>query len=193
MAKKSSRRLFIPSQDIYFRVFKMQNLKESEAVALSGPFPYVLVTSLDKNGRPNAMGVAWVTRTSFDPFLILISIDHRRYSYEGIKMHKEFVVNYPSIDQSDAAVVCGTKSGRDGDKIKLAGLRLVDSASVKVPTIEGATVAFECKVVDQLETGDHTVFVGKVVGTTGNPEKSRHLYVSSKFQLFGMDANEVPA
>jgi flavin reductase (DIM6/NTAB) family NADH-FMN oxidoreductase RutF len=62
----------------------MQDLNESEAIALSAPFPYALVTSLDKNGRTNAMGVAWATRTSFEPFLILISIDHRRYSHEGI-------------------------------------------------------------------------------------------------------------
>jgi flavin reductase (DIM6/NTAB) family NADH-FMN oxidoreductase RutF len=60
---------------------------------------------------------------------------------------------------------------------------------VKVPTIEGATVAFECKVVDQFETGDHTVFVGKVVGMSGNPDKSRHLYVSSKHRLFGMSSD----
>ena len=33
----------------------MQVLSESEALALSEPFPYTLVTSLDKNGRPNAM------------------------------------------------------------------------------------------------------------------------------------------
>ena len=51
----------------FFKVFKMQNLKESEALALSAPFPYVLVTSQDKNRRPNAMGVAWVTRGSFEP------------------------------------------------------------------------------------------------------------------------------
>jgi flavin reductase (DIM6/NTAB) family NADH-FMN oxidoreductase RutF len=171
----------------------MQNLKESEAISLSAPFPYALVTSLDEKERPNAMGVAWVTRTSFEPFLILISIDRRRYSHEGIRMHKEFVVNYPSLDQADAALICGTKSGRDGDKIKLAGLKLADSKAVKVPTIEGATVAFECRVIDQFETGDHTVFVGKVVGTSGNPEKSTHLYVSSKFKLFGMkgDAGSV--
>jgi flavin reductase (DIM6/NTAB) family NADH-FMN oxidoreductase RutF len=73
----------------------MQNLKESEAMALSAPFPYALVTSIDKNGRPNAMGIAWATRTSFEPFLILISIDQRRYSHEGIHIHKEFVLNYP--------------------------------------------------------------------------------------------------
>ena len=170
----------------------MQVLKESEAIALSGPFPYTLVTCLDKNSRPNAMGVAWATRTSFDPFLIMISIDHRRYSHEGIKMHGEFVLNYPSMDQSEAAWICGTRSGRDADKIKLAGLKLVDSKVVKVPTVEGATVAFECYVVNQFETGDHSVFVGKVVGMSGNPDKPKHLYVSSKHQLFGLSGDESP-
>ena len=171
----------------------MQKLIESEAIALSAPFPYALVTSLDKNGRPNAMGVAWATRTSFEPFLILISIDHRRYSHEGIQMHKEFVLNYPNEEQADAAWVCGTKSGRDGDKINLAGLKLVDSKAVKVPTIDGVTVAFECKVVDEFETGDHTVFVGEVVGTSGNPDKPKLLYVSSKHKLFGLVGHQSPA
>jgi flavin reductase (DIM6/NTAB) family NADH-FMN oxidoreductase RutF len=164
----------------------MQNLKESESIELSAPFPYALVTSLDKNGRPNAMGVAWVTRTSIEPFLVLISIDRRRYSHEGIQMHKEFVLNYPSEDQAEAAWICGTKSGRDGDKIKLSGLKLADSKVVKVPTIDGVTVAFECQVIDQFETGDHTVFVGKVVNANGDPDKPKHLYVSSKHKLFGL-------
>jgi flavin reductase (DIM6/NTAB) family NADH-FMN oxidoreductase RutF len=168
----------------------MQVLSESEAIALSGPFPYTLVTSLDKNDRPNAMGVAWATRTSIEPFLIMISIDHRRYSHECLQMHKEFVLNYPSEDQAEGAWICGTRSGRDVDKIKLAGFKLVDSKVVKVPTIEGATVAFECKVLDQFETGDHTVFVGKVVGTSGNPDKPKHLYVSSKYKIFGMSGDE---
>ena len=41
-------------------------------------------------------------------------------------MHKEFVLNYPNEEQANAAWICGTKSGRYGDKIKLAGLKLVD-------------------------------------------------------------------
>lgn len=171
----------------------MQILNETVALALSGPFPYTLVTSLDKNGRPNAMGVAWATRTSIEPFLVLISIDHRRYSHEGIQMHKEFVLNYPNENQADSAWICGTRSGRDGDKIKLAGIKLMDSKAVNVPTIEGATVAFECKVVDQFETGDHTVFVGKVVGMSGNSDKPKHLYVSSRHKLFGISGDEDPA
>jgi flavin reductase (DIM6/NTAB) family NADH-FMN oxidoreductase RutF len=167
----------------------MKVLNNSEAVALSAPFPYALVTSLDMKGRPNAMGIAWVTRTSFDPFQIMISVDKRRYSHEGILNNKEFVLNYPSEDQAESAWICGTKSGRDGDKIEPSGLTLVNSKAVKVPTIEGATVAFECKVVDQVVTGDHTVFIGQVVGMSGNPDKSRHLYVTANHKLFGISGD----
>jgi flavin reductase (DIM6/NTAB) family NADH-FMN oxidoreductase RutF len=135
------------------------------------------------------MGITWVTRTSFDPFLIMISVDKRWYSHEGILNNKEFVLNHPSEDQAEAAWICGTKSGRDGDKIKLAGLKLVDSVAVKAPTIYGVTVAFECKVVDQIVTGDHTMFIGQVVGMSGNPDKSSHLFVAAKHKLFGMSGD----
>jgi flavin reductase (DIM6/NTAB) family NADH-FMN oxidoreductase RutF len=170
----------------------MQTLTPQEAGMLAAPMIYSLVTSLDTNGKPNALGVSWVTRTSFDPFLLLISIDHSRYSHAGIDFHKEFVVNYPSAEQAKAALFCGTRSGREIDKIKAAGLSLIDSVAVQVPTIEGATVAFECKVVGQFETGDHTVFVGEVVATRGEPQKAAHLYVTSKFELFSLEGSSVP-
>jgi flavin reductase (DIM6/NTAB) family NADH-FMN oxidoreductase RutF len=65
---------------------------------------------------------------------------------------------------------------------------LVDSKAVKVPTIEGVTVVFERKVVNQFEAGDHTVFVGKVIGLSNNPDKPKHLYVSSEHRFFGMSS-----
>lgn len=165
----------------------MKKITEGEAVALSAPLPYALITSLDKNARPNAMGVSWVTRSSFDPFLITVSVDHRRYTHGNINLYKEFVVNYPSEEQKGAAWVCGTKSGRNVNKIEEAGLALIDSTAVKVPTLKDATVAFECKVIDQVETGDHTVFIGEVVAVRGNPDKKSHLFVTSEHKLFGMD------
>ncbi|MGZ4920475.1 MAG: flavin reductase family protein, partial [Halobacteriota archaeon] len=79
----------------------MQTLTPNESGVLAAPMIYSLVTSLDMNGKPNALGVSWVTRTSLDPFLLLISIDHSRYSHAGIDFHKEFVVNYPSAEQAD--------------------------------------------------------------------------------------------
>ena len=55
-------------------------------------------------------------------------------------------------------------------------LMLVDSKAVKVPTIESVTVVFERKVVNQFD-----------------PDKPKHLYVSSKHQFFGMIGDESSA
>jgi flavin reductase (DIM6/NTAB) family NADH-FMN oxidoreductase RutF len=168
----------------------MKTVTEGEAMALAAPHPYTLVTSLDKNGKPNALGVSWLMRTSIKPFLMLVSIDHRRYSHEGINLHKEYVINFPSEEQAAAAMLCGVKSGRDMDKIKETGLELIDSLKVKVPTIKGSAVAFECKVVDSFETGDHTVFVGKVVATRANPEKTKHLFLAGGYDLISLDSKK---
>lgn len=165
----------------------MKTLTEEQAFALATPCPYTLITSLDKNGKPNAMGASWITRVSFDPCLIMISIAPGRYSHEGIEHHKEFVVNYPSTEQEGGAWVCGTKSGRDGDKFRDAGLSLIDSTVVKAPTINGATVAFECKVVDEITAGDHTLFIGQVVAMRGNPDRSPHLFITSNYKLVPVD------
>jgi flavin reductase (DIM6/NTAB) family NADH-FMN oxidoreductase RutF len=75
------------------------------------------------------------------------------YKHAGINFHKEFVVHYPSAQQGAIAWFCGTRSGRDTDKIKEANLSLINSVAVQVPTIEGVTVAFECGVVGQFEIG----------------------------------------
>jgi flavin reductase (DIM6/NTAB) family NADH-FMN oxidoreductase RutF len=75
------------------------------------------------------------------------------------------------------------KSGTDTDKIKEAGFSLVDSIAVKAPIIDDVTVAFECKVIGQFETGDHTVFVGEVVATRGDLTKIKHLYATSDYKF----------
>ncbi|MHC4606976.1 MAG: flavin reductase family protein [Planctomycetota bacterium] len=164
----------------------MEKMTFEQGAKAALPMIYTLVTSLDKDGKPNALGVSWVTRTSIEPHLMLVSIDTRRYSHDGIALHGEFVVCYPSKEQAEGAWICGTSSGRDGDKIKKAGLTLTDSAAVKVPTIAESAVAFECKVIDQFTTGDHTVFVGEVVAVRGTPGKAGHLYYGGGTKLYAI-------
>lgn len=162
-------------------------LSENVAFARSAPMVYTVITSLDEAGKPNAMGASWVTRTSFDPFLVLVSIDHSRYSQAGIRKNREFVANYPSVGQEHGAWACGTASGRDVEEIAASGLAFVASNVVKAPTVDGTAVAFECRVIDEFETGDHTVFVGQVVAVRGNPDEKRHLFVTADFRIFSLD------
>ncbi|HVN74060.1 MAG TPA: flavin reductase family protein [Methanoregula sp.] len=165
----------------------MKTLSPDEAFARSAPMIYTVVTSIDEQGKPNALGVSWVTRTSFEPFLVLVSIDHARYSHAGIRKNREFVVNYPGPGQEKGAWLCGTTTGKTSDKTKTSGLAFIASEKVRPPTIDGAAVAFECRVISEFETGDHTVFVGEVVASRGNPEDERHLYVTARFQFCPLD------
>ena len=154
----------------------MKELDKHEAFELASPFPYTLAVTLDERERPNIMGLSWWMFTSFNPLMIAISIGQGKYSHECLDHHKEFVLCFPSEGQEKDAWFCGTKSGRDIDKFKKTGFKPIPSKTIKTPTIEGVTVAYECKVTDQAETGDHTVFIAEVTAIQGNPEKLNHIY-----------------
>lgn len=49
------------------------------------------------------------------------------------------------------------------------------------------TVAYECRVIDHVETGDHTVFIGEVVAKYGDHDRTKHLYSIHYRKLISMD------
>lgn len=165
----------------------MDEIDPNLGFSMVSPLPYILITSVDNEGRPNVMGASWVTKLSFEPFLMAVSIGHRRYSHDLIKRCEEFVICYPSAEQMKAALYCGFHSGRCDDKFAKTGLVPIPSRKVKPPTVDGCTVAFECKLVQSHEVGDHTLFVGEVVAVTGDPEKLMHIYVNSSSRPLALD------
>jgi flavin reductase (DIM6/NTAB) family NADH-FMN oxidoreductase RutF len=85
------------------------------------------------------------------------------------------------------AWVCGTQSGKSVDKFAKTGFTPVESLRVKPPTIKESTVAFECRVSKQVQSGDHTIFIANVVGIQGNPENTSHLRSIHYNKLIAMD------
>lgn len=60
----------------------------------------------------------------------------------------EFTVNVPMGDVNSKVLgYCGTKSGRDTDKIADMNLTLVEGESVSVPGIREFPITLECKVI----------------------------------------------
>jgi flavin reductase (DIM6/NTAB) family NADH-FMN oxidoreductase RutF len=74
----------------------MKEIELHAAIELSSPYPYTLVVTLDKKGKPNVMGLSWWTFTSLQPPMIAISVGHPRYTHECIEKNKEFVLCFPS-------------------------------------------------------------------------------------------------
>ena len=100
-----------------------------------------------------------------------------------IKETKEFVMAFPSEEIKDEAFFCGTHSGRNTDKFKETGLKAIAAKRVKPPLIDKCLANFECKVVNIVETGDHTIFVGEVVAAHVYEKVAKRLYAYEGHRL----------
>jgi flavin reductase (DIM6/NTAB) family NADH-FMN oxidoreductase RutF len=167
--------------------FTMKETDRTKAVTHASPYPYVLLTSVDATGKPNAMGVGWWSFTSMNPPLIMVSVGKGRHTLDNIRATREFVVCFPGEGIAKGAWHCGIASGRDTDKLADAGLKTIPGKKVKAPVIEGSSTAIECTVVDEFETGDHIVFVGEMLAYHVDPEKPMHLYSLFYNTLVSMD------
>jgi flavin reductase (DIM6/NTAB) family NADH-FMN oxidoreductase RutF len=125
-----------------------------------------LVTTIDRANQPNVATFAWIMSTSHDPELLAVSVSRARYTYECLT--HEFVVNLTTKELVKQVWAVGTLSGRDVNKFEVAGLTPIPSQVVKPPRVAECPTHVECRIVDTLETGDHTIFVGEVVAKSGD-------------------------
>jgi len=80
-----------------------------------------------------------------------------------IEETKEFVVNVPTMDTLKETLFCGRKTGRMYDKFKETRLTPLPAKRVQPPIIKECVAHLECKLHQQITTGDHTLFVGKIL------------------------------
>ena len=88
------------------------------------------------------IGVEW-SRPIFVAY-----VRETRHTREMLDASREFTVNVP-VGEFDPAILgfCGTKSGRDVNKIEALGLHLEQSDVVAVPGIKELPLTLECKVI----------------------------------------------
>jgi flavin reductase (DIM6/NTAB) family NADH-FMN oxidoreductase RutF len=129
------------------------------------PMQAAILTCIDKNGKTNPITVAWHTPISKKPALYGVSIAPSRFSYKLITESKEFAINFAPYEIVEKIHFCGTKSGRNTDKIKETGLTFSNSKKIKTKIINECYANLECKLYKSVKLGDHTFFVGEVVNT----------------------------
>ncbi|MGQ9706360.1 MAG: flavin reductase family protein [bacterium] len=146
------------------------------AVTLASPYSYVLAVTITPDGRPNIIGLCWWTYVSLSPPMLAISVGKHRYSHTCLEHLGEFTLNFPSEEMAEGAWLCGKRSGRDIDKFKEAGFNQVLSEKVKPPLIAGSTVSYECRVVNKVDAGDHTIYIADILAFHKTEGKEHHIY-----------------
>jgi flavin reductase (DIM6/NTAB) family NADH-FMN oxidoreductase RutF len=139
------------------------NVTISSAFRLLHPMHTVLVSCVGKTGKPNITTLAWAMPTSLNPPLLAISLAPTRHSHSLIEESGEFIVNIPTLEILQAVYACGSLTGRSFDKFKKANLTPMPAKKVKAPAIRECIAHLECQVENKFTTGDHNVFVGKIL------------------------------
>ncbi len=141
-----------------------------------------LVTSRGPHGD-NVEAVEWTHQISYKPGIIAVCISPADATHDNIKSSKEFGVNIAAEDQATMVSVAGNYTGRHVDKIKALeelGYIFYHATEIKALMIEGAAMNAECRVIDEIELGDHTMFIGGVLKATSSRKKSL-VYYQKKF------------
>lgn len=127
------------------------------------PTPVFVVGSYDSAGKPNVMTASWGGLCCSSPPCVAVAIRKATYSYGNIVDKKAFTINIPSESYVKEADYFGLVSGRDTDKFSATGLTPVKSDIVDAPYVGEFPFILECKVLQIVEVGLHTQFIGEIM------------------------------
>lgn len=121
-----------------------------------------IVSSFNKDGKLNGQIANTVFQITSSPIRIAVSLNKENLTHAYIKESEVFSVSVLSQDTPLKFIGrFGFKSGREIDKFEGTNLK---KGSLGTPIVIDHTVAYlEAKVVDRVDVGTHTIFIGEVV------------------------------
>lgn len=160
----------------------------ARAIVRKYPEQVVIAIARDAQGKYNPITLGWTMITSGRPPMMAISVGLGRHSLGAIRRSREFVISFPSSAMADDTLFFGTESGRDMDKLAARATETQPAAKIDCVLLSEAVANFECKLEHEMQTGDHVLFVGRVVAAHVNQDPSvGRLYTRGEgYQLGGV-------
>ena len=139
----------------------------------------VTVVTTEHEGTPYGMTVASFASLSLHPPLVLVCIEKNVRTHDALVSAEKFGVSILAQSQADLSGRFASKKIDD----KFDGVAVTPGELLGVPLLDGAICALECRVHSALPGGDHTIFVGEVVGARVGDEAPLVYFRSGYRQL----------
>ncbi|PIN86998.1 hypothetical protein COV19_02285 [Candidatus Woesearchaeota archaeon CG10_big_fil_rev_8_21_14_0_10_44_13] len=128
--------------------------------------------------KKDIITLAWHMPVSMEPPRYAISVGKTRFSLNLIKKSRCFAVNFMPAEKEKEVLLCGRTTGQSTDKFRESGLTEEECEKIHCPRIKEALGWLECEVVEEIDAGDHVVFIAKVVYMREKKEGKRLFHVS---------------
>jgi flavin reductase (DIM6/NTAB) family NADH-FMN oxidoreductase RutF len=149
----------------------------AKGFAARSPREVVIGLAKDVHGKYNPITLGMFTHVAINPPVLAVSIANEQYSLQAFRLAREFVIALPSAAQADEALLYGTKSGRDCDKLALAKAEVQPATRIDCVLLSAAAANYECRLIQDVTIGDHAVLFGQVVATHLHDPPLPRLYV----------------
>lgn len=145
------------------------NFKDALAAWASG----VSVVTAADGDLVYGLTVSSFSSLSLDPPLILVCLANSNRLPAMIQEAGAFAVSILDRTQEQASNFFASRGREPSSDLEALGCRRTESGA---PVVDGAMGWLACSVHESMEQGDHTIFVGRVVEATANPEGEPLLY-----------------
>ncbi|HNZ64946.1 MAG TPA: flavin reductase family protein [Smithella sp.] len=121
----------------------------------------------------NTMTIGWATfGFIWQKPVMMVAVRPTRHTFGIMEKAQDFTVTIPSGDLSKAVAFCGSKSGRDVDKIKMCNLETAGGQTVASPIIKTPGIHYECRIV--YKSAMHPTHLDKAIDESLYPRKDYH-------------------
>ena len=122
-----------------------------------------VVTTRDRAGQPRGLTATAVCLVSLDPPLLLVCVDHNAECHEAFCTAGTFAVHLLREGQETLSRRFARK-----DSLKFEGVSHRQGVT-GAPILADVLASVECRVHARYTGGDHTIFVGEAVHSSGIP------------------------
>jgi flavin reductase (DIM6/NTAB) family NADH-FMN oxidoreductase RutF len=121
-----------------------------------------VVATLDPEGRPQGLTVSSFCSVSLEPPLVLVCVDNRSFTHAGFLASRLFGVSVLAEAQREISQHFA-RGGPDKNAFAFA------TGPQGAPLVPGALAHLECRLHSVHEGGDHTIYLGEVIGLSVHP------------------------
>jgi flavin reductase (DIM6/NTAB) family NADH-FMN oxidoreductase RutF len=124
------------------------------------PYGLYVLTAEGTDGQVGAATVNWVTQASFAPPLVVVGVKADSGVHALIKQSNAFALNVLGKGQQALAFTFFKPVTREGNTVSGTPFRRGSSGA---PILETTPAFVECKLIETIERGDHSIMVGEVL------------------------------
>jgi flavin reductase (DIM6/NTAB) family NADH-FMN oxidoreductase RutF len=129
----------------------------------------VFILTIGTGARSTGMLTSWVMQAGFEPPMVSVAVKLGRYVCEWLSEGQPFVLNV--VAEGQKALLKHFSQGFEPGTPAFEGLEITHCAR-GVPILKDALGHLECEPAGQVDSGDHRLFLAKVV--RGRLNQSEH-------------------